>query len=398
MGDKPQVIEPQIKGWCPGALRPMLSGDGLVVRIRPPLGRLTAAQAAGIAALAQTHGNGLIDISARANLQLRGVTDETYPALIDGLRGLGLIDPSPEAEARRNITVTPFWVAGDDTETLATHLAGALAGASLHLPGKFGFAVDTGPAPVLRGTSADIRLERGVDGGLILRADGCGLGVAVTPDTAAAMALALADWFLGSGGAPDGRGRMAAHLAAGAALPACFTTQPAQPLARTTTRDARTPGPTPQGALVAFAFGQTDAGTLSQLATGPIRLTPWRMLLLEGRDAPALPGLITDPADPLLRVIACTGAPGCLQAHHATRPLARALAPHVPPGAVLHVSGCAKGCAHPGPAEYTAVAAPTGIRMARHATASATTGPALPLAALLARPQSLFETPHAPQL
>ena len=22
-----------IKGWCPGALRPMLSGDGLVVRI-----------------------------------------------------------------------------------------------------------------------------------------------------------------------------------------------------------------------------------------------------------------------------------------------------------------------------------------------------------------------------
>ena len=25
----------EIKGWCPGALRPMLSGDGLVVRVRP---------------------------------------------------------------------------------------------------------------------------------------------------------------------------------------------------------------------------------------------------------------------------------------------------------------------------------------------------------------------------
>ena len=25
-----------IKGWCPGALRPMQSGDGLVVRVRFP--------------------------------------------------------------------------------------------------------------------------------------------------------------------------------------------------------------------------------------------------------------------------------------------------------------------------------------------------------------------------
>ena len=47
----------------------------------------------------------------------------------------------------------------------------------------------------------------------------------------------------------------------------------------------------------------------------------------------------------MLRVIACTGAPGCLQAHAATRPLARALAPKLTE--TLHVSGCAKGCAHP---------------------------------------------------
>jgi precorrin-3B synthase len=52
-------------------------------------------------------------------------------------------------------------------------------------------------------------------------------------------------------------------------------------------------------------------------------------------------------ADPLRRVFACTGAPGCLQAHQPTRDLARALAPLVPKGAVLHVSGCAKGCALP---------------------------------------------------
>ena len=37
----------EIKGWCPSALRPMLSGDGLVVRLRPRGGRLSSAQAVG---------------------------------------------------------------------------------------------------------------------------------------------------------------------------------------------------------------------------------------------------------------------------------------------------------------------------------------------------------------
>ena len=404
MGDAttktPRIADtPGIKGWCPGALRPMLSGDGLVVRIRPHAGRLTAAQAQGIAALAHAQGNGLIDLSARANLQLRGVTETGYPALIAGLRALGLIDASPEAEARRNITVTPFWGAGEDTETLAAGLASALANARLiDLPGKFGFAVDTGPAPVLRATPADIRLERSADGTLILRADGCLHGMPVTRATAPAMALALAEWFLTSGGAPQGRGRMAAHLAGGAVLPAAFTAAPAVPptSAGSTTRHA--PGPTPQGSLVALAFGQMDAHTLAALATGPVRLTPWRMLLLEGRAAPEVPGIVTDPHDPLLRVIACTGAPGCLQAHQPTRPLARALAPHVPRGALLHVSGCAKGCAHPAAADYSAVATPAGIRTARHVTASATGGPVTPLGVLLAHPQSLFEIPDDPHL
>ena len=49
----PTMSGPIIRGWCPGALRPMQSGDGLVVRLRPQAGRLTAVQAAGVAALAQ---------------------------------------------------------------------------------------------------------------------------------------------------------------------------------------------------------------------------------------------------------------------------------------------------------------------------------------------------------
>src|SRR5262249_15181470 len=97
-----------IKGWCPSALRPMLSGDGLVVRLRPRGGRLSAIQATGIAELALRYGNGLIDLTGRANLQIRGVREEGHGALVAGLARLGLVDDDQAMEARRNIIVAPF--------------------------------------------------------------------------------------------------------------------------------------------------------------------------------------------------------------------------------------------------------------------------------------------------
>lgn len=389
---------PIIQGWCPGALRPMLSGDGYVVRVRPRGGRLNPDQAAGIAALARAYGNGLIDLSARANVQLRGVTEASHPALIEGLRTLGLIDENAETEARRNIVVTPFWSADDGTQTLAAALAKALANDDApKLPGKFGFAVDTGARPVLRGVSADIRLERGADGGLILRADGAGTGAKVTDQTAVPAALGLARWFVENGGVSEGRGRMAALIAKGAPLPPAF--RYALATAEPTDR-APLPGACPQGFLASFDFGQMRGETLAALAAlGALRVTPWRMLLIEGlTNAPTLPGLITAPDDPMLRVIACTGAPGCPQAHGATRPLARALATHVPQGRVLHVSGCAKRCALPGPAlpatTVTLVAQPAGFALVQGGTAQ--DKPTLPVGltpeALLSSPQTLFGT------
>lgn len=336
----------------------MQSGDGLVVRVRPREGRLTQDQAQGIANLSARFGNGQMDLSARANIQIRGVNDTTHGPLLDGLASLGLIDRSTGAEARRNIIVTPFWRAGDGTFDLAAGLASALADDSAPLtPGKFGYAVDTGPCPVLRDASADIRLERDAEGQLLVRADGAARGLRVSGETAPAVALDLARWFMDTGGAPQGRGRMAAHLRK-VGLPERFATH----LAAVAAAPIPGPGPMPNGVLVGLEFGQLRAETLSDLARiGPIRVTPWRMLLIEGATrAPDLPGLITRPDDPMLAVIACTGAPGCPQARAATRPLARALASFVPAGNTLHVSGCAKGCAHPGPAPLTLVATAAG--------------------------------------
>jgi len=359
------MAEPVIQGWCPGALRPMPSGDGWVIRVRPPGGRLTPPQAREIARLARAHGNGVIDLSSRANIHLRGVTEHSYVPLIAGLDALGLLDENPEAEERRNIVLSPFWSAGDGSVELATALAKALTAPDApHLPAKFGFAIDGGPRPVLTDVSADIRLERSADGGLICRASGATRAAGVSTETAVSTMMALADWFVQSGGGTGGRGRMAAHLARGAVLPEIFTEVPA----RSTALFSPEPGPVAQGVLIGFEFGQVPAELLDALSyLGALRLTPWRMLLIEGISAmPGLPGLITQPNDPMLRVIACTGAPGCRQAAQPTRALARTLAPHLPDGAVLHVSGCSKGCAHPGPAAFTLTAQAGGFDLNRN--------------------------------
>lgn len=359
---------PVIQGWCPGALRPMASGDGLVVRVRPVGGRLTPDQAAGIAELARAHGNGLIDLSARANVQLRGVTTDSHAPLIGGLRSLGLIDADAATEARRNIVVTPFWTEGDGTQGIAHALIAALAAPDApDLPGKFGAALDAGAVPVLRDTSADIRIER-AGNSYVVRADGCEAGRRVPADQIAAAVVELGHWFIASGRVSGGRGRMATLIARGILPPAHWRDTPAP----TETAPPPAPGLRTEGALVAFEFGQMQAETLAALAgLGALRITPWRMILIEGaRALPDLPGLITDPADPMLRVIACTGAPGCVQAHAPTRPLARALAPHVPPGAMLHVAGCAKGCALPGPAPLTLTATPAGFDLIRGGNAA----------------------------
>lgn len=350
---------PEVKGYCPGALQPMRSGDGLVVRIRPFNGRLRRAQADAIATFAAAHGNGMIDLSSRGNIQIRGVTEESHGPLLDGLRRLGLVDDRVEVESRRNILVTPFWQTGGETEALAAALTEAIkAPGAPQTPYKFGYAVDSGRQPVLQEASADIRLERDAGGGLILVADGHEMGKPVTSESIVTEALALARWFLDH---RTDETRMAPLLQAGAELPPGFIV----PRQRQTYRPA--PGYTPLGAMVGLAFGQLPIETLAALAKqGGLRLTPWRMLLVESaRRLPEVPGLITDPADPFLRVIACTGAPRCAQGLVRTRALAKRIAPMMAADQFLHVSGCAKGCAHPRAAALTVTGTPEGLSLIR---------------------------------
>ena len=84
---------------------------------------------------------------------------------------------------------------------------------------------------------------------------------------------------------------------------------------------------------------------------------------------------MTDANDPRRRIVACPGAPACASGLIAARSLAAEIARDVPltgEGLALHVSGCAKGCAHPTPAPLTIVGTEQGCGVIADDTARAT--------------------------
>ena len=376
------------KGWCPGALRPMLSGDGLIVRVRPLLGTLRLPELRALGAAAARFGNGQIDLTRRANLQLRGVTDATLAPLQHAIRDLGLLDAEAAAESVRNLMVSPLVgldPAADDMRDVAAALSLRLEDdrALWALPGKFGFVVDGGGALDLAKERADIRLtaiENGARFAIGLDRPGRieWLG-AVARDAAADAAAAIAADFTGLANAHDRmrdladpdiariHARVAAQLAPLAQAPAHH-------------------GPTARVGLFAFdaahmavgiaaPFGRLEADQIDMLTTAAaqagvsdIRLSPWRVLYAQVSDtasahrlldAAAAAGLIVSPDDPLLRIEACPGAPSCASTSLDTRATARILAAHWPAGFTgsVHVSGCAKGCARSAPSDLVLVGA-----------------------------------------
>ena len=161
------------RGWCPGIRQPMMSGDGLLVRIRPRAGAFPLTALLAVCDAAACCGNGEIDLTRRANLQVRGVSTETLPALIEQLAPYGLLDASAEAEAVRNVMVSPLAGACADEildmRPLARALEQALAtDAELwRLPAKFGFVLDGGGGPTLEDVRGDIRLLAQAAGGAV---------------------------------------------------------------------------------------------------------------------------------------------------------------------------------------------------------------------------------------
>ena len=328
-----------IRGWCPSLHEPMASGDGLLVRIKPPFGRLPADAARALASAALAHGNGAIELTGRGALQFRGLTPESAGRFAAAAVRLGLAHADPAVERRRSILVDPFADTGALDVAQALEAAIVADHALAALPAKFGFAVDEG--------GADVSLVVGGDRCMVVP-DGAGQAAVVAVQDAAPAALRVAHAFLALAG-DERRIRnvvLPVFAAAGLAL---------EPFAMPARQAAI--GPVQGMFGIGLPFGAMNAAVLTALADlagGELRLTPWRAILLPGAPDPAALaalGLIVSPDDPLLRVSACPGQPGCASATVRTRDLAARLRL----GVDVHVSGCSKGCAHPGAAALTLV-------------------------------------------
>ncbi|GGH10511.1 precorrin-3B synthase [Alsobacter metallidurans] len=393
------------RGWCPGALRPMRTGDGLLVRLRITGGIVPARLARAIADCARTFGSGAIDLSAKANLQLRGVRDDTLEPLTARLAELGVLDMDADAEAVRNVVSSPLAgldpSAVLDVRPIVAALERRLSGdGALHaLPAKFGFLVDDGGRFGPRDVSVDVRFEAIATAGgpeFRVRLGGSGEKAATSgacaPEAVPDLAAAIASTFIAlrEERGPEAPRRMRGMLA-GVGLET-FARVSGASRAVQGASSSRLPAPQPLGRHdlgpgvtvfgVGAPFGRWSADDLDTLAdwserfgVAELRLTPWRAIVIPvrapsrtdaatqtGAPAAALAALagsrfIIDPADPRLAVVACPGAPDCLNATTRTRDDASALADVarrlVPGGVTLHVSGCPKGCAHP---DATAVA------------------------------------------
>jgi precorrin-3B synthase len=386
---------PAREGWCPGALRPIETGDGLLVRLRLTGGILSTGNAHAIAACAVRHGNGLIDLSSRANLQLRGVSAETLQDLLSELADLDLLDPSAEQEAVRNVVASPLAgldpTAVLDISPIVHALEAALTSNSrLHrLPGKFGFLIEDGGYLTLSQVHADIRFEAvatPLGARFIIKLGGApdlSLGECEphdVPDHAARLAIA----FLAlRGEAPDAPRRMRdlvdriglASIADAAGLQIGRFSSPSS-------RDSelvRVVGHHSVGKLhyvgVALPFGRLSGDALTHLAalastwgTTELRLTPWRTIIIAGVTlqcavsmAAELQGsrFILHANDPRLTVAGCPGAPACRNAttpvHQDADRFIELFSEFAPATIALHVSGCAKGCAHSSSAPFTLV-------------------------------------------
>jgi len=114
-------------GVCPGLYRIIQAADGGLCRIKLEQGRISSQQWRALAAIAQNEGNGIIEITTRANIQLRGVRPNRAAALSTLLEQAGFAPKIPQGDDVRNVMVNP--TAGFDKQgdvrivNLAQHIS-----------------------------------------------------------------------------------------------------------------------------------------------------------------------------------------------------------------------------------------------------------------------------------
>ncbi len=101
---------------CPGLFYTTSAQDGFLYRLRIPGGMITHQQFTAIADIADNYGQGYIDITNRANIQIREIKQSIKIEVFAHLQTLGLGSTNAKIDHIRNIMTSP--TAGIDREEL----------------------------------------------------------------------------------------------------------------------------------------------------------------------------------------------------------------------------------------------------------------------------------------
>lgn len=367
----PRKTSPMVRGACPALSTPMMTGDGLLARIGLDA-PISPKNLVRIGELAKRHGNALIDISARGNLQVRGLTAAGARALETDIRRLAL-------PLRDGLPVETGVLAGrdpteiTDPEPLASAIRAFISQYDLsrRLAAKFAVVVDGGGQLPLHGLLADIRLlamrrddelfwqvflggtaATGRSIGLVSDAD-AKTGVTLMLARIAAMEEPLRGRELDLVAVKTWLGDM---LLEDLLSHAAARSLPYGLLVLTGYRKA--------AARIGIPYGQCSAETLIELGreaetAGIEALWPaidHSLVFFGGQDACSTmigvsENLILSQGDPRAKIAACPGKPACNSATLRTHALGGIAAGQIGDlldgSFTLHLSGCSKGCAHP---------------------------------------------------
>jgi len=371
------------RGICPALSQPIATGDGLLVRLTPTGTTMSCEAFAALCTAARSCGNGVIEITSRGSIQIRGLTEvsvkhfaaavagidvafcEGPPVLSDPLAGL---DPQEAvnvgaiaADLRRAIAAAPFGV---------------------DIGPKVSVAIDGGGMLHLDAVAADVRMRAQASSAHLHVAVG-GDAETATPIGAVAaehaVEAAMRMLRVVAAGGPAVRARDIVAMNGAAALSSLITDilvdlprPPRRAAADTLGVHALRDGRVAIG--IGLAFGHAHATALEKLthvaadlgATG-LRTAPGRALLVVGitehsaerlADIAQRLGFIVRADDPRRQIVACAGAPICAAGEISTRALAPSLAKAAiagPDAPMVHLSGCAKGCACPRSTPLTVV-------------------------------------------
>jgi precorrin-3B synthase len=315
---------------CPGVLALHEAADGWLARVRVPGGRLSAQALLALAALSEELGNGLVDLTSRANLQLRGLDAGAGPLLAPRLEAVGLL-PSAAHDRVRNVLASP--IAGrapdalDDVDDVVRQLDERVMQSHRlrELPGRFCFLVDDGTGAG-REVAPDITLVARGGGRFGVSLDSRPIELDADADTAVTVAVAAAEAFVALRGdawrlseTPGGPARVAALLGLGLAHVRRATRTRNFGPGVIEQRDGRV-------ALTALApLGQLWPSLLRALAAAgdDVRLSARRTVTLvdlapdeldRTRDALAAAELVLDGDSGWVGLTACAGTAGCPRA------------------------------------------------------------------------------------